>query len=238
MDYKKEYEEMVQRARELHKGGNALTKQQMEIVCPELAESEDEKIRKKLIKTIGYFRSRGIDQQLCEEFIAYLEKQKEQKPAVYTPKFKVGDKVISTGNTHLTYDILEVGLINELGKPDYRVEIFKDEQSDTPPNIKLIECQKMDKWGKLIEQKPVEWGEKDRKMLEVISYKISQRQGNDERSLFTPDEAEFMCEIEDKLKSRPQWKPSEEQMKALICAIEECGYNSGLESLYNDLKKL
>lgn len=41
----------------------------------------DERIRKKLIKTIGYFRSRGIDQQLCEEFLAYLEKQ-EQKPII------------------------------------------------------------------------------------------------------------------------------------------------------------
>lgn len=36
MDYKKEYEAMVQRAREMHEGGNALTKQQMEIVCPNL----------------------------------------------------------------------------------------------------------------------------------------------------------------------------------------------------------
>ena len=68
------------------------------------------------------------------------------------------------------------------------------------------------------EQKSTEWSEKEKKMLAVISYKISQHQGNDERSLFTPDEAEFICEMEDKLKSfRPQtyWKPSEEQMKAL-----------------------
>ena len=49
--------------------------------CKESADSftdDDERIRKKLIEIIGYFRSRGIDQQLCEEFIAYLEKQKEQ----------------------------------------------------------------------------------------------------------------------------------------------------------------
>ena len=58
------------------------------------------------------------------------------------------------------------------------------------------------------ESKP-EWGEADEKMLSVITYKISQHQGNDERSLFTPDEAEFICEMEDKLKSlRPQ--PKEE----------------------------
>ena len=42
MDYEKAYKAMMQRARELHKDGNALTKQQMEIVCPELADSEDD----------------------------------------------------------------------------------------------------------------------------------------------------------------------------------------------------
>ena len=46
-----------------------------------------------------------------------------------------------------------------------------------------------------------EWSKKDEKMLAVISYKISQHQGNDDRSLFTPDEAEFICEMEDKFKS-------------------------------------
>lgn len=64
-----------------------------------------------------------------------------------------------------------------------------------------------------------EWSEEDEKMLEVISYKISQHQGNDERSLFTTDEAEFIDGVEDKLKSlrpRPHWKPTEEQLKALL----------------------
>lgn len=52
-------------------------------ICKEDADSftdEDERIRKKLIEIIGYFRSRGIDHQLCEEFLSYLERQKEQKP--------------------------------------------------------------------------------------------------------------------------------------------------------------
>lgn len=73
-----------------------------------------------------------------------------------------------------------------------------------------------------------EWSEKEKKMLAVISYKISQHQGNDERSLFTPDEAEFIDGMEDKLKSlRPdsykncnsRWKPSEEQMEVLRRAL-------------------
>jgi len=83
--------------------------------------------------------------------------QKEQKPILFIPKFRVGDKVISTKNEHLTYVILEVGHINELGNPDYTVEIFADGKSDN--DIKYIECRKMDEWGKLVEQKPAEWSE-------------------------------------------------------------------------------
>ena len=88
MDYKKEYEAMVQRARELHEAGNDLTKRQMEIVCPELAESEDERIRKKLVQFFSDIKSisesgrtewavRKEDAKLCKAAIAYLEKHKE-----------------------------------------------------------------------------------------------------------------------------------------------------------------
>ena len=74
MDYEKEYNEMVQRCKELHESGNALTKQQMEIVCPQLAESEDEKIRKWIIAHLA-----SDDSDKLEEAFAWLEKQKEQK---------------------------------------------------------------------------------------------------------------------------------------------------------------
>ena len=81
----KAYDEALERARRIKNGegdwrysdlieiGSALTE-----IFPQLKENNDERIRKKLIKTIRYFRSRGIDQQLCEEFLAYLEKQKDK----------------------------------------------------------------------------------------------------------------------------------------------------------------
>ena len=76
MDYEKEYKAMVQRARELHKDGNALTKQQMEIVCPELADSEDERTRKSII----CFLQRGgyMTPEDRNKAYAWLEKHKEQ----------------------------------------------------------------------------------------------------------------------------------------------------------------
>ncbi len=76
------YDEALERARKAYNAilpENRGARKIIEDAFPELSESEDERIRKKLIETIGYFRSRGIDQQLCEEFLAWLEKQKEPK---------------------------------------------------------------------------------------------------------------------------------------------------------------
>ena len=41
MDYEKEYRAMVQRCKELHDSGNTLTKMQMEVICPELADGDN-----------------------------------------------------------------------------------------------------------------------------------------------------------------------------------------------------
>ena len=76
MDYEKEYNEMVRRCKELHESGNALTKLQMEIVCPELKAQDDESIRKELIDFVNQYAQREVR----EQFIPWLEKQKEQKP--------------------------------------------------------------------------------------------------------------------------------------------------------------
>lgn len=76
----KAYDEMVQRVKELHETGNFLTKKQMEIICPELAESEDERIRRCLcaiVKWLGFDSSFFIDNSVEKtSVLAYLEKQK------------------------------------------------------------------------------------------------------------------------------------------------------------------
>ena len=84
MDYEKAYRESFEAAKGLHDAGNALTKKQMEIVFPQLAESEDERIRKTLIHIVkGACDKYGIkyrgDDITEEKLLAYLEKQKEQK---------------------------------------------------------------------------------------------------------------------------------------------------------------
>ena len=113
MDYKKEYEAMVQRARELHKGGNALTKQQMEIVCPELAESEDARVNEEI-------RNFLIDMECKREWIAYLEKQKEQKSAEWSEEDrKMLNTIISDGSRGVELDAKQVNWLKSLC-PQYR----------------------------------------------------------------------------------------------------------------------
>lgn len=88
-----------------------------------------------------------------------VEKQGEQNPVIFIPKFRVGDKLVSTKNPRLTYEVLEVGHINELGNPEYKVEIFTDGKGSNPRNIHDMECHKVDEWAKLIEQKPTDKAE-------------------------------------------------------------------------------
>lgn len=77
MDFTKEYSDAHRRARELWESGNALTKKQMEIVFPELGESEDERIINQLITLVNSTGEVLLIPTNKEELIAYLEKQKE-----------------------------------------------------------------------------------------------------------------------------------------------------------------
>jgi len=86
MDYEKKYKEameaMVQWVAPCH------TKKQLDVlkksVFPELAESEDERIRKEIVDYFTFDNFSSIQPYTREQstrFLAWLEKQKEQKPA-------------------------------------------------------------------------------------------------------------------------------------------------------------
>ena len=81
MDYEKAYKEALERAKNLHEDaidmGENIRAKQCEIIFPELAGSEDERIRKTLIR---YHQSTiDIDGIKGEKIIAWLEKQGKQK---------------------------------------------------------------------------------------------------------------------------------------------------------------
>ncbi len=93
-------------------------------------------------------------------------------------------------------------------------------------------------------QKPAEWSEEDEKMLKccLIAINHYEKTCNIGDHLPTKFNINGYLASVDKVKSwlkslRPHWKPSEEQMKALEAATVRY-QSTGLESLYENLKKL
>ena len=92
--------ELLKSARKLHDnpGTQAWLKEILEKEFPELAESEDERIRQLLVRFVKY----DMDDNYSDEFskeqcIAYLEKQKEQKPVECIPDSVKFDEGFKTG---------------------------------------------------------------------------------------------------------------------------------------------
>ena len=79
MDYEKKYEEALKRAKKLYEQGTIT--ESLNYVFPELAESEDERIRRDCIKYLDWeYQHCPIDEDKMkiEKCIAWLEKQTNQ----------------------------------------------------------------------------------------------------------------------------------------------------------------
>lgn len=259
-------------------------KETIEYIFPELKESEDETIRK-FIKDVLDSYGRSIkcptkDILLYEKSVAWLEKQGEQKHVV--PKFRVGDKV---KKGYLTYTI------EDIGEDSYKLQAYSKDGDKGCTEFLTIGYEKD---YELVELKPIEWSEEDKKMLEKVianiecppcttaNYKpiremvdwlkfLKERvppqpkqewSKNDEIALadalwcckqaasIAKDENDmgniwFAENWLNSLSPQNRWKPTEEQMKAIMYAKKglpdtEVGNYKGcvLEELYEQLKAL
>ena len=87
MDYEKKYKEALERANELRYVSNkdSLQCKTAEHIFPELKDSEDEVIRKEIVR----FIQMEIDDEIVgNKWIAWLEKKDEQKPIEWSEKDK------------------------------------------------------------------------------------------------------------------------------------------------------
>ena len=110
---------------------------------------------------------------MCDDILKKLDSLQQEQP-----KFNVGDLIVSKKNPHLTYKILATNLPNELGKTDYKVEIFTDGKPgilDEPHNIHLISSDKIEDWGELVrqEQPKVDLEKEYKTWWDSIAYKIN-----------------------------------------------------------------
>lgn len=109
----KAYDEAIERANELNyvSDKDSLQRKTVELIFPELIESEDERIRKELINAFKEATDSlymVLTPSKREAFIAWLEKQGEQKPAnKVEPKFKVGDWVVTDFNNVVQIKAIE-----------------------------------------------------------------------------------------------------------------------------------
>ena len=246
MDYKEKYENALGWMRGIYPNLTGSAKEDAEHYFPELAESEDERIRKRLIEQVERWHECALENNVVQDIkdsadaITYLEKKKEQKP-------------LSTEETEL----ISVAFLEQLGytcippseqKPaEWSYPYGENETVDNL--IGIAECLEMDgdcsfngmtgtDCGKFLrdlakreyESNPAEWSKEDEIMMKQLLAFLE-----DGKCVLQHD-----CSLyANWLKSlRPHWKPSEKQMKHLAAAIEESNNNPVLESLYHALKKL
>jgi hypothetical protein len=199
----------------------------LETLIPELAENENERIRKDIIqffRDASNSKTRVINSNTFAEWAEYLEKQREQKSAEWSDdKFP---KDIEADAVQFCFD-------NGINITPYQAKQIATHYLMVGHNEGYVEGRK----NAHIPAKELglpssldfkqELSEKEIEHLYTIARYI--------KSSGYEDDGEFLEGVVDKLKSfRSSWKPSEEEMKAL----KECGEcKRCIKKLYEDLQK-
>ena len=240
----KAYDEALEKARK-YRDEEGFT--EMEDLFPELAESEDERIRKTLIHIVkGACDKYGIkyrgDDITEEKLLAYLEKQ---KPADGKELLYVSNKSYNIG-----YRDGKMAAEQKTAKwsedDEKKLELVTDFVFDFYPDP--VMKYKLKDWLKsLCPQPKSKWSKEDNNIMEQI---IMDYEGEIRRLSNSTIDRQLKPIYQkriDWLKSlRPSWKPSEEQIGALNYAYgelfkrEDVGHNilGPLQKLCDELKKL
>ena len=134
-------EDKFEKAKELYKTANQDQNYVLESLFHELAESEDERIRKELI---DFVKSRLAGFPQCEKYIAWLEKQGEQKPVDEAePKFHIGDKIRFFRKGTTNEEPITITKIDEKGY--WSDNLFICNFIDADRKLKLVEQKSADK---------------------------------------------------------------------------------------------
>lgn len=218
------YDEAIEIARQYY-NDRAMpigTNFKLERIFPELKEDEDERIRKEIIDFLELPHPQFVGKRDHEKWIAWLEKQGEQKP-VWSEEDKrylnIVSSVIRSPSVQGIYDYHKVNPTDVSGW----LKSLKDRV-----------------------QPKQEWSEEDERMLNDIircgEHHCYLDAGNIAwlKSIAPP----YYCDNCKLKKSIQGWKPSEEQMDFLQLAIEDSKHNKEyskqriLTELMEDLKKL
>lgn len=225
MDYEKKYKESLEKARQkttnINRKDRVYYVEDIEELFPELRESEDERIRKKLISLFQSDITEQFGEFTNEQFIAWLEKQGEQKPTEKVePKFKIGDTIVNKNGDKCT-------ITNRCLLYQY----YSD--SNHSHEIKFSE---QDKW-KLVEQKPEQnpaWSEEDEKKVNKLVSLCTNLQNSNTQLYSVSLEFQELIDWLKSLKPQPRQEWSEDDEKMLkdtiscLSAYKEPDISKGL----------
>lgn len=256
MDHK--YEEALERAR---KG------MPIDEVFPELKESKDERIRKELIghcqDLVRMNKGDEVLLSIYEPWIAYLERQKEQKPIEDVVKDITKNKETATRFLKSAGIMDENGELAEMYRSEQQPAEWSEEDKEKLDFVisvcidaqrpsgcaegsvyynKLNEAQK---WLKSLRPQPKqEWSEEDEKIYNKALDAIYYKDCNEKDDVISA--LNDLCDlISRKRKVIPpyaHWKPSEEHFQGLRRALKHVTRDSdawnSLTDLYEHLQKL
>ena len=188
-NYEQKYKEIVERVKELHAAGNFFTKKQMEIILPQLAESEDERIRKNLIRMVQNVRNDSTEEGYYDipfdNYVAYLDKQAVKVGDDGTEVLKAYREGMNAGRKEM-FDHPEYYGLQPRRMYDYETGKMNPEWSDDDERIRKelidgvrqIRCkngitqEQMLAW--LEKQKPIELSVGNETMIEQIKFAVMQ----------------------------------------------------------------
>ena len=255
MDYKEKYEKALKVAQRFYDESVAITKKGLEDIFPELKESDDEKIRKRLL---DYFKSfkiantgirwEGLD---INEVIAWLEKWRSEEEQKKEIKHACAKGVKNGANAVNEIKKLYEHKPVEWSEEDEKIlnAVIRDYQANNP-NYQLwgIPAGDIVKWFKSLKdrvQPKQEWSEKDIEMIDRLirhckkEYEelCNDRYGHQEivsdlkRSC--RERWDWLESLKNKVVPLSHWKPSEEQ---ITNAAREwiCNHESGEELFVKD----
>ena len=213
----------------------------IEFIFPELAESEDERIRKEIVDFIRWAIDRGSitkeQRERSDTWLAYLEKQ---KPSAEEVLIKAGLKPYKDGNQWciLIGDNIQEGICgfgDTIDDALYHLlrEAIAYQKEQKPANIPSAGSGAMGTTPPAykLDVKPAEWSEEDKKYLNQAINIVVSDFGEDSPTVLWLKS----------LRPQPHWKPSEEQMDALknsAYGTYQNGDGPALRELYEQLKKL
>ena len=255
MDYKEKYEKALEWMKSIYPTMQGSDKEDAEHYFPELALSEDEKIRKVLIHIVksacSKYGIKYIGDKITEEMLlAYIERQKEQKPVENS-----GKELLYVSNK--SYNI---GYRDGKREAEQKTAEWSEEEEEKINNIsEIIEhCISIPYSGgtltlnkeykkelqyflkSLRPQPKQEWSEEDENTIQEIIGCIEQARADSHLS------EDHCLRLETFLYKhyRPSWKPSEAQMYSLGSVVNGAGEATEgsiayhLKELYNQLEKL